>query len=385
MWMVSRSRSIASPDLPTAMTMRPQLASSPAIAVLTSGELAIDRPIRRAAPSSAAPPTRTATNFVAPSPSRTTCCARSSSTSSSAGAEIRQPRIAGVGDGTMRRAGRWRRQQRVVGRGVAVDGDRVERARRRRPPAAPAARSAAIAASVKTKPSIVAMSGAIMPEPLAMPLIVTGTPSMLALAVAPFGKVSVVMMVRAAACQSSAPRPIQQRRQDRRRSCSAGSGSPITPVEAMNTSSVGQPSRPAAATAVRSTASIAGAAGKRVGVAGVDDQPAGPPAGEGLAAPGDRRGTGLRLGEHAGDGGAGGQLGEQHVVAALIADARRAAGEAHAAHRRHFGKRRRRERRDGMSVDHVQKDLQPVSEDAGMMHIRGGGTRCRAAGREDEG
>src|SRR5262244_1880910 len=38
----SRSRSAGSPALPTAMTTRPQLASSPAIAVLTSGELAID-------------------------------------------------------------------------------------------------------------------------------------------------------------------------------------------------------------------------------------------------------------------------------------------------------------------------------------------------------
>jgi hypothetical protein len=33
-----------------------------------------------------------------------------------------------------------------------------------------------IGASVKTKASIVAMSGAIMPEPLAMPLIVTAIP-----------------------------------------------------------------------------------------------------------------------------------------------------------------------------------------------------------------
>ena len=45
----SRSRSAFSPDLPIAMTMRPQLASSPAMAVLTSGELAIGErnPARR--------------------------------------------------------------------------------------------------------------------------------------------------------------------------------------------------------------------------------------------------------------------------------------------------------------------------------------------------
>ena len=53
--MRSLSRSARSPDLPTAMTMRPQLASSPAIAVLTSGELATDSPILRAAPLDEAP------------------------------------------------------------------------------------------------------------------------------------------------------------------------------------------------------------------------------------------------------------------------------------------------------------------------------------------
>ena len=38
--MDSRSRSAGSPALPTAMTIRPQLASSPAMAVFTSGEFA---------------------------------------------------------------------------------------------------------------------------------------------------------------------------------------------------------------------------------------------------------------------------------------------------------------------------------------------------------
>ncbi len=45
----------------------------------------------------------------------------------------------------------------------------------------------AMSASVTTKESIVAMSGAIMPAPLAMPLIVTFTPSISALRVATFG------------------------------------------------------------------------------------------------------------------------------------------------------------------------------------------------------
>ena len=53
---------------------------------------------------------------------------------------------------------------------------------------------AAIGASVKTKASMVAMSGAIMPAPLAKPLMVTVAPPSRALAVASFGNVSVVMI-----------------------------------------------------------------------------------------------------------------------------------------------------------------------------------------------
>ena len=61
---------------------------------------------------------------------------------------------------------------------------------------------AAMGASVKTKESIVAMSGAIMPAPLAIPLIVTSTPPMVAVRVATFGKVSVVMIALAASSQA---------------------------------------------------------------------------------------------------------------------------------------------------------------------------------------
>ena len=44
-----------------------------------------------------------------------------------------------------------------------------------------------MAASVNRKASMVAMSGAIMPAPLAMPLMVTGTPSISAWRMASFG------------------------------------------------------------------------------------------------------------------------------------------------------------------------------------------------------
>ena len=75
------SRLAGSPALPTAITTRPQLASSPAIAVLTSGELAIDIAILRADALVVAPSTMTSTSLRAPSPSRATCSDRLASTS----------------------------------------------------------------------------------------------------------------------------------------------------------------------------------------------------------------------------------------------------------------------------------------------------------------
>ena len=59
------------------------------------------------------------------------------------------------------------------------------------------------------------MSGAIIPEPLAKPVIVTGTPSSSTRATAPFGKVSVVMIARAARSPASGVEPVAQRAQHR--------------------------------------------------------------------------------------------------------------------------------------------------------------------------
>ena len=81
------------------MTTRPQLASSPAIAVLTKGELAIERPTRLALSSLAAPLTLTAMNFCAPSPSRTTRCASCRHTSSSAAAKASAPALSNEASG----------------------------------------------------------------------------------------------------------------------------------------------------------------------------------------------------------------------------------------------------------------------------------------------
>ncbi len=104
------------------------------------------------------------------------------------------------------------------------------------------------------KHSIVAMSGAIIPLPLAMPLIRTSASPIRATRVAALGNVSVVMIPRAASAQPSS----------RSASCSAGSAavifscgstSPITPVDARNTCLTGQSASAPAAAAVAAQAS----------------------------------------------------------------------------------------------------------------------------------
>ena len=76
---------------------------------------------------------------------------------------------------------------------------------------------------------MVAMSGAIMPDPLAIPLIVTFTPSIIAVAVAALAKVSVVMMASAAAARQWPAAPSRTRSPSTRVILAVGSGSPITP------------------------------------------------------------------------------------------------------------------------------------------------------------
>ena len=104
-------------------------------------------------------------------------------------------------------------------------------------------------ASVKTKHSMVAISGAIMPLPLQKPWIVTSALPIRAVRTAALGKVSVVMMPRAAASQPSSAKAACSPGQGGGE-CSCGSTSPITPVEASITSRGLQPTSPAAAAAV---------------------------------------------------------------------------------------------------------------------------------------
>ena len=95
------------------------------------------------------------------------------------------------------------------------------------------------AASVVTKPSIVASMGSIIPDPFAMPPIVTSRPSMTTCAAASLGNGSVVMIARAAIAPWSAPRA-PKATGNPPRILSIGSATPMTPVDATRTCSAGQ-------------------------------------------------------------------------------------------------------------------------------------------------
>ncbi len=115
-------------------------------------------------------------------------------------------------------------------------------------------KAGATAASVKMNPSIVAMSGAIMPEPLMMPVSVMRVCPIIAAVVAAFAKVSVVPMALVAAQKLPLPSAAwAAATPDTALSC--GKGTPMTPVEAANTSSAAQPSSAAAALVCAAAAS----------------------------------------------------------------------------------------------------------------------------------
>jgi hypothetical protein len=94
-----------------------------------------------------------------------------------------------------------------------------------------------------------------MPEPLAMPVTVTGTPSIAMRRDAPFGTVSVVMMADTARNQCSGASP-SKARGSAATIFSTGSGSMITPVENGSTSRGAQSSIEATAAHVLSAAAM---------------------------------------------------------------------------------------------------------------------------------
>src|SRR5262249_24599441 len=112
-------------------------------------------------------------------------------------AKRRQTRVTAAVDARCRGGTGRECQHGVRGRRVAVDGDGIESvdhglAQDR------LQGGAAIGASVKTKASMVAISGAIMPAPLAKPLMTIFVAPSRVRAVASFGNVSVVMIALAA-------------------------------------------------------------------------------------------------------------------------------------------------------------------------------------------
>ncbi|MCY1305164.1 hypothetical protein D9M70_549540 [compost metagenome] len=171
------------------MTTRPQLASSPATAVFTSGELAIESAMRLAAASFSAPSTVTSTILRAPSPSRTTWSARSRSRSLSATRKASRRASAASEIAGCPSAAAAPVAKSISVSEVDVSLSTVTELKVGPTPAESRACSAAgaMSASVTTKESIVAMSGAIMPAPLAIPLVVTLTPPISAMRVATFG------------------------------------------------------------------------------------------------------------------------------------------------------------------------------------------------------
>ena len=80
------------------------------------------------------------------------------------------------------------------------------------------------------------MSGAIIPDPLTIPATCTVVPPTTALAAAPFGKVSVVVIVCAVSSQLALGVSKPMTLATPARALSLGNGTPITPVEQTNTS-----------------------------------------------------------------------------------------------------------------------------------------------------
>ncbi len=208
-------------------------------------------PIRCADRSDSAPVTSMRMNLLAPSPSRTTRCASCRQRSSSAARNASAPGEAASTNGVFT-AVPVANASTVSLVDVSLSTVMHEKLARFASARAFCRKAGSTAASVKMKPSIVAMSGAIMPDPLMMPTRFTRVLPTNALVAAPLGKVSVVPMVRAASSQpaggavKAASSPAS--------ALGTGSAVPITPVEATNTSVGAQPRCPATRATIASTA-----------------------------------------------------------------------------------------------------------------------------------
>ncbi len=214
------------------------------------------------------------------------------------------------------------------------------------------------------------MSGAIMPDPLAMPAIVTGG------AVDVHGRGGALRKGvgghdRPGRRRSSSRwRGRRRARRARRRSSSCGSGSPITPVDEVKTRSASTPNRAATAAQSASTEARPWRPVKALELPELTRIAAAPPPDptDLLLAVEDGRRACRGAGEDPGDARSGVEQREHHVGPAGIADAGGGSGEAHAGDRRQM------------------REARPAQGATSLRHPPGGQSRCPgvAAGPTDQ-
>src|SRR5438093_1455659 len=227
--MATLSCSTRAGDLPRAIMIRPQFGSAPLSAVFTSGEFATLRAASSASRRLAAPRTAIATSFVAPSPSATSARASRCISASRPAANCASPRPRSRGRFS---ASPFARTATVslVDWSASTVMQLKDRSTVRRTTAVSAA--GATTASVAAKQNMVARWGSIMPTPFAIPPIVTARPSTSSRSAASFGFASVVRIASAAARPPWGESDLASFG-SAARTLSIGSGTPMTPVDAI--------------------------------------------------------------------------------------------------------------------------------------------------------
>ncbi len=165
--MRARAGSRRAPERPAAIATRPQFGSRPATIVFTSGEEAMVRAASRASRSSAAPSTATSISVLAPSPSRASSRASfvATSTIASASAGAAGWPVSTVSPPAAPLASAITMSQVELSMSTSsIPKLSAEAAR-----SVASSHVGATGASVVRKANIVAMSGWIIPEPLAAP------------------------------------------------------------------------------------------------------------------------------------------------------------------------------------------------------------------------
>ncbi len=249
----SRTARCASVALPAAPAIRPQLASRPWTAALTSDDEITARAIARASASSAAPVTWQVTSAVAPSPSAACWRARSRATASMAApSAARAPASLAASAAPAFPDASTNTVSLVL---VSPSTDSWSHVRAAAPRSSAWSVAGSAVASVRTTDSIVAMLGWIIPTPFAIPVTVTSTvpaPEAAAIATVVVAILVVVSVVRSAAAADSsaasvAARPPSTTRRMPAVTRSTGSRVPMIPVDRWRICASGASRAPASA------------------------------------------------------------------------------------------------------------------------------------------